>query len=75
MPEDLMGRVTIIYLLFDAGSASNGALLDGPIAGAAVSRRSSGWLAVISIAAWVAALWRALDDRAIERAHAVANIR
>ena len=33
------------------------------------------WLAAISVAAWVAAMWWALGDRAIERARAAASIR
>jgi hypothetical protein len=60
VPENLMGRVTIIYLLYDAGSASNGATLDGLIAGSR-GLPASFWLAVISVAAWVAGAGRPCD--------------
>jgi MFS family permease len=72
VPDDLMGRVNSVYLLFDAGSASIGALLGGLVAGG-FSLTSPFWLAAASVAAWVALVWRALGDRAIERTRARAN--
>ncbi len=72
VPEDLMGRVNGVYLLFDAGSASIGALLGGLIAGG-FGLTAPFWLAAASLGAWVALIWRSLGDRAIEEARAQAN--
>ncbi len=72
VPGDLMGRVNSVYLLFDAGSASIGALLGGLIAGG-FGLTAPFWLAAASVGAWVALIWRALGDRAIEEARARAN--
>jgi MFS family permease len=72
VPDDLMGRVNSVYLLFDAGSASIGALLGGLVAGG-FGLTSPFWFAAASVAAWVALVWRALGDRAIERTRARAN--
>ncbi|HEY0129040.1 MAG TPA: hypothetical protein VGB40_07735 [Rubrobacteraceae bacterium] len=48
--------------------------MDGLIAGG-LGLPAPSWLAAISVAAWVAAVWWALGDRAIERARAAASIR
>ncbi|MDQ4126870.1 MAG: MFS transporter [Actinomycetota bacterium] len=72
VPEDLMGRVNSIYLLFDAGSASIGALLGGLIAGV-FGLTAPFWLAAAFVAAWLALVWRALGNRAIEGARAQAS--
>jgi MFS family permease len=72
VPENLMGRVNSFYLLFDAGSASIGALLGGLIAGG-FGLTAPFWLAAASVAAWVAVMRRALGDRAVDAARALAN--
>ena len=69
VPENLMGRVNSIYLLFDAGSAAFGALLGGLIAGA-FGLTAPFWLAAASVGAWTAVSWRALSDRAVREAGA-----
>ncbi len=73
VPENLMGRVNSVYLLFDAGSASIGALLGGLIAGG-FGLTTPFWLAAASVATWVAMVWRALGDSAVDAARASANI-
>jgi predicted MFS family arabinose efflux permease len=72
VPENLMGRINSVYLLFDAGSASIGALLGGLIA-SGFALTAPFWLAAASVAAWVAVVWRALGDRAVDAARASAN--
>jgi MFS family permease len=72
VPENLMGRVNSVYLLFDAGSASIGALLGGLIAGG-FGLTAPFWLAAASVAAWVAVVWRALGNSAVNAARASAN--
>jgi predicted MFS family arabinose efflux permease len=74
VPEDLMGRVNSIYLLFDAGSAAIGALLGGLIAGG-FGLTAPFWLAAASVATWVALTWQALGDRAVREAGAGARDR
>ena len=64
-----MGRVNSIYLLFDAGSASIGALLGGVIAGS-LGLTAPFWLAAASVGAWLVLIWRALGYRAIREAGA-----
>jgi hypothetical protein len=49
-------------------------VVDGLIAGG-FGLPAPSWLAAISVVAWVAAVWWALSDRAIERARAAASIR
>jgi predicted MFS family arabinose efflux permease len=72
VPESLMGRVNSVYLLFGARSASIGALLGGLIANG-FGLTASFWLAAASVGAWVAVVWRALGDRAVDAARASAN--
>jgi MFS family permease len=72
VPENLMGRINSVYLLFDAGSESIGALLGGLIAGG-FGLTAPFWLAAASVAAWVAVMRRALGDRAVDAARALAN--
>lgn len=69
VPEILMGRVNSIYLLFDAGSASIGALLGGLIA-SSLGLTAPFWLATVSVGVWLTLVWRALGDRAVEEARA-----
>ena len=69
VPENLMGRVNSIYLLFDAGSAAVGALLGGLIAGG-LGLTAPFWLAAASVGTWVAVTWRALSDPAVREARA-----
>ncbi|HZA45902.1 MAG TPA: hypothetical protein VE568_11485 [Rubrobacter sp.] len=49
-------------------------VVDGLIAGG-LGLPAPSWLAAISVAAWVAAMWWALGERAIEGARAAASIR
>jgi MFS family permease len=72
VPKNLMGRVNSVYLLFDAGSASIGALLGGLIAGS-FGLTAPFWLAAASVAAWVAVVWRALGNGAVNTARDSAN--
>ena len=72
VPENLMGRVNSVYLLFDAGSASIGALLGGLIAGS-FGLTAPFWLAAGSVAAWVAVVWGALGNGAVNTARDSAN--
>ena len=74
VPEELMGRANSVYLLFDAGSASIGALVGGIVAGG-FGLAAPFWLAAVCVAAWVALMWRTLDDRTIDGARARANDR
>jgi MFS family permease len=72
VPENLMGRVNSVYLLFDAGSASIGALLGGLIAGS-FGLTAPFWLAAASVTAWVTVVWRALGNGAVNTARDSAN--
>ena len=65
VPDNLMGRVNSIYLLFDAGSAAIGALVGGLVAGG-FGLTAPFWLAAASVFAWTAATWRAFGALAAD---------
>ncbi len=72
VPERLMGRVNRVYLLFDAGSGSAGALLGGFLA-AGFGLTAPFWAAAACVAAWIAVVRRRLGDRAAAAARRSAN--